>query len=131
MLSFKTCETVTSDQNIQGEKRIKIKWLTQDSDNPTSFHYDYEQRIGESRRLFVKIQLLETEEIQRQVRLISPCPRLVSFEMHMTDLISAFSSILSNVVLERGKAGKMILSKLESDRVNKILQENNEICKSY
>ena len=46
-------------------------------------------------------------------------------------LISAFSSILSNVVLERGKAGKMILSKLESDRVNKILQENNEICKSY
>ena len=35
------------------------------------------------------------------------------------------------MVLERGKAGKMILSKLESDRVNKILQENNEICKSY
>ena len=43
---------------------------------------------------------------------------------------TAFSSILSNVVLERGRAGKMILSKLESDRVNKILQENNEICKS-
>ena len=35
------------------------------------------------------------------------------------------------MALERGKAGKMILSKLESDRVNKILQENNEICKSY
>merc|ERR1719270_746687 len=84
--SFFICKTM---QNIfapaqKGEKRIKIKWLTQDSDNPTSFHYDYEQRI-------------------------------------------AFSSILSNVVLERGKAGKMILSKLESDRVNKILQENNEI----
>ena len=86
MLFFKACETVTSHPNSkyksQGEKRIKIKWLTQDSDNPTSFHYDYEQRIGESRRLFVKIQLLETEEIQRQVRLISPRPRLVSFEMH-------------------------------------------------
>ena len=86
VLFFKACETVTSHPNSkyksQGEKRIKIKWLTQDSDNPTSFHYDYEQRIGESRRLFVKIQLLETEEIQRQVRLISPCPRLVSFEMH-------------------------------------------------
>ena len=31
---------------FKGEKRIKIKWLTQDSDNATSFHYDYEQRIG-------------------------------------------------------------------------------------
>ena len=34
------------------------------------------------------------------------------------------------MVLERGRAGKMILSKMESDRVNKILQENNEICES-
>ena len=34
------------------------------------------------------------------------------------------------MVLERGRAGKMILSKMESDRVNKILQENNEIRES-
>ena len=68
---------------------------------------------------------MEAEKIQRHVM----CP--LKCIMCMTSLISAFSSILSNVVLERGKAGKMILSKLESDRVNKILQENNEICKSY
>ena len=48
--SFFICKAM---QNIfaskqKSEKQIKIKWLTKDSGKETSYHYDYEQKIGEN-----------------------------------------------------------------------------------
>jgi len=57
--------------------------LTQNQDDGSSYHYDYEQNVG-------------------------------------------FSSILTNVLMEKGKGANMVLPQPEFDRVTSILQENNE-----